>query len=206
MPSEKIRLLIVDDHAVVLEGLQAMLSLDPKIETIRTASCLSEVEELCPSFQPHVVLLDVRIPNMDGFGILQRILLAWPEIRVLMLSSSASAAEVKLARQYKAAGYLSKSTDRKTLLKAIFAVHAGETCFLATSVNDFAEIPALSARELEVLRQLGRGLGNEELGRVLGVSAETVKSHLKAVFSKLDVSGRAEAVTRGYELGILSVQ
>ncbi|MEI6712185.1 MAG: response regulator transcription factor [Verrucomicrobiota bacterium] len=206
MPLPKIRLLIVDDHAVVREGLQAMLSIDPNIEAIETAASVADVKKLCPTFAPHIMLLDVRMPHSDGFTVLQGVQKHWPDIRIIMLSASATPAEVKLARQHGASGYLSKSSPRATLLEAIFAVNAGETRFQTDKNAESSETPSLSARELEVLRHLGRGLSNEDLGRALGVSAETVKSHLKAVFAKLDVAGRAEAVTRGYELGILSVQ
>jgi len=200
---EEICLLIVDDHAVVREGLQAMLAPDPGIGQIVIAASGAEAEKVCATLQPRVVLLDVRMPGFDGFAALENILRCWPQTRVLMLSSSANAAEVKLARQHGAAGYLSKSADRATLLRAIHAVAAGGTCFAPEPAATSSVV--LSARELEVLQHLGRGLGNDDLGRALGVSGETIKSHLKAVFTKLGVAGRAEAVTRGYELGLLLV-
>lgn len=203
--SEKIRLLIVDDHAVVREGLQAMLAPAPGIDRIATASCGADAEMACAARAPHVILLDVRMPGSDGFHALEAILRRWPQIRIIMLSASATTSEVKLARQHGAAGYLSKSADRVTLLRAIQTVADGGTCFQADPAPAATAGPVLSARELEVLQHLGRGLGNDELGRVLGVSGETIKSHLKAIFGKLGVAARAEAVTRGYELGLLSV-
>ena len=124
-------------------------------------------------------------------------------IRVLMFSSSATSAEVALARQHGASGYLEKSVDRATLLAAITKVAAGGSCFRSTS-NPHHSNPDLSPRELEVLSHLGRGLGNDELGLALGVSGQTIKSHLKAIFQKLGASCRAEAVSRGYELGLLN--
>jgi len=180
--------------------------LTPISRSIQTASCVADVKAICPVFLPHVILLDVRMPQSDGFTVLQRIIKHWPDIRVIMLSASATPAEIKLARQHGASGYLSKSSDRKTLLESVFCVASGGTCFHADARPSSKDIPTLSARELEVLRHLGRGLSNEDLGRVLGVSAKTAKSHLKAIFLKLEVAGRAEAVTRSYELGILSVQ
>lgn len=204
--SNQLRLLIVDDHAVVREGLQAMLGPDPNISNISVASCGAEAEQACTADRPHVILLDIRMPGSDGFFVLRSILGRWPETRIIMLSSSATTAEVKLARQYGAAGYLKKSTGRAELLESIHLVAAGGTCFQAEDdVMVSRESPVLSARELEVLQHLGRGLGNEGLGRVLGVSSETVKSHLKSIFIKLGVTSRTEAVTRAYELGLLSV-
>nr|MBA3938374.1 response regulator transcription factor [Planctomycetota bacterium] len=148
------------------------------------------------------VLLDLRMPGGDGFAALERILPRWPALRILVLSASATVAEVALARRHGAAGYLSKSADRATLLRAIHAVAAGGACF--PPEPDRGTDAGLSARELEVLHHLGRGLSNDDLGRALGVSGETIKSHLKAVFSKLGVAGRAEAVARAYDLGLLS--
>jgi DNA-binding NarL/FixJ family response regulator len=202
---EPLRLLIVDDHPVVSEGLRAMLSSDPRIGTIQTAASLHEAAESCAQSPPHVVLLDVRIPGHDGFTILPTLLARWPQIRILMLSSSATPSEIKLARQHGASGYLGKSTDRNTLLHAIFDVAKGKHCFQSDPAPASRDLPALSARELEVLRHLGRGLSTEDLGRALGVSSETIKSHLKSLYAKLDVTGRAEAVTRGFELGLLSI-
>ena len=207
MSSEtKLRLLIVDDHAVVREGLEAMLRRDPHFEKIATASTGTEAVTITETFQPHVVLLDVRIPGNDGFNILETLLRRWPQVRVLLLSASASSAEVKLARRLGAAGYLPKTSDRRTLVQGICEVAAGGECFAAVEESSAPGRSALSARELEVIRHLGRGLSNYDLGRVLGVSEHTIKSHLKAIFGKLGVADRAEAVARAYELGLVSVE
>ncbi len=198
-----LRLLIIDDHAVVREGLEAMLGIDPCFEAIATAGSTEEALPYCEDFRPHVILLDLKMPGSDGFNALEIIRQRWPEIRVIILSASATAAEVKLARRNGAAGYLGKSSDRATLLKAIRSAAAGGTVFPIDPVPAPSEGPSLSARELEVLRHLGRGLSSQDLGRALGISAETVKSHIKAIFHKLGVADRAEAVVRAYELGLL---
>ncbi|MEI6712308.1 MAG: response regulator transcription factor [Verrucomicrobiota bacterium] len=203
---EKIRLLIIDDHPVVREGLEAMFARSPEVDQIQTASCVAEVEAICPIFQPHIALLDIRMPEIDGFMILQGMQKRWPHIKILILSSSATHAEVKLARLHGASGYLSKSTPRKVLFEALHSIHVGGTCFQAETPQPSSNIPSLSSRELEVLRHLGRGLSNKDLGVAMGVSAETIKGHLKAIFTKIGASTRAEAVTRGYELGLLSNQ
>jgi DNA-binding NarL/FixJ family response regulator len=207
MTSDKsLRLLIIDDHAVVREGLEAMLGVDPGFERIATASSTEEALPVCASLRPHVVLLDLRMPGSDGFNALEIIHQRWPEIRVLILSASATAAEVSLARRNGASGYLSKSADRATLLEAIRKVAAGGLVFSQEIKSPQSESPALSARELEVLRHLGRGLSNQELGRVLGISPETVKSHIKAIFHKFGAADRAEAIARAYEFGLLSAE
>ena len=198
-----LRLLIIDDHAVVREGLEAMLGIDPCFEAIATAGSTEEALPYCEEFRPHVILLDLKMPGSDGFNALEIIRERWPDIRVIILSASATAAEVKLARRNGAAGYLGKSSDRATLLKAIRSAAAGGTVFPVDAGPAPSGGPALSARELEVLRHLGRGLSSQDLGRALGISGETVKSHIKAIFQKLGVADRAEAVARAYELGLI---
>lgn len=201
----KLVLMIVDDHAVVREGLEAMLGSDPGIGRITTASSVADAIQACVTARPDVMLLDQRMPGSDGFSGLDLILPRWPGIRILMLSASASAAEVALASRHGAAGYLSKTADRATLLSAIRTIAAGGTCFQSDQTAP-GDAPGLSARELEVLHHLGRGLSNEDLGQALGVSGETIKSHTKAIFAKLHVAGRAEAVARAYELGLMARQ
>lgn len=203
--SPSIRLLIIDDHAVVREGLEAMLGVDPCFAEIATAASTEEGVQACRDFHPDVILLDLRMPECDGFSALEIIHRQWPSIRILVLSAGATAAEVKLVKRNGASGYLSKSVDRASLLAAIRTVAAGEMIFPRDPVPKAGDAPQLSARELEVLRHLGRGLSSQELGVVLGISPETVKSHIKAIFQKLTVTDRAEAVSRAYELGLLGV-
>lgn len=201
-----LRLLIIDDHAVVREGLEAMLGVDPAFEDIATAASTEEALPLCEEFHPDVILLDLRMPESDGFNALEIIHERWPSIRVLVLSAGATAAEVKLAMRNGASGYLSKSADRATLTAAIHAVARGETVFAKEPAASTLDRSHVSARELEVLRHLGRGLSTQELGTALGISPETVKSHIKAIFQKLNVTDRAEAISRAYELGLLGME
>lgn len=202
---QSIRLLIIDDHAVVREGLEAMLGVDPCFAEIATAASTDEGVQCCAAFHPDVILLDLRMPECDGFSALEIIHRRWPEIRILVLSAGATAAEVKLVKRHGASGYLSKSADRATLLDAIHLVASGGHVFPREPAPKAGDPPPLSPRELEVLRHLGRGLSSHELGIVLGISSETVKSHIKAIFQKLSVTDRAEAVSRAYELGLLAV-
>lgn len=205
-PEPTLRLLIVDDHAVVRDGLEAMLRVALAPVQIATASNGTQALQLCASFRPQIILLDVRMPGGDGFGTLESVQKSWPEIRTLLLSASATSAEVKLARRMGAAGYLSKSAEGSEVVQAIQRIVGGGTWFAAEPAPPEATQHGLSARELDVLRHLGRGLTNQELGRVLGISETTVKAHLRAVFAKLGVADRAEAVARAYQLGLLSVE
>jgi DNA-binding NarL/FixJ family response regulator len=203
MPRTGIRLLIVDDHAVVREGLEAMLVSDPGIVRITTAANGAEAIRSCLNEIPDVVLLDLRMPGGDGLSVLDTMRARWPQVRVLLLSANASTTEVLRARHAGAAGHLSKSSDRAALLSAIRLVAGGGTTF-ADDGTRVVDDHGLSARELEVLSHLGRGLSNDDLGRVLGVSPETIKSHLKSIFAKLGVTGRTEAVARAFELGLVT--
>jgi two-component system NarL family response regulator len=202
---DALKLLIVDDHAVVREGLDAMLGVDPLFESIATAASAEEALKVCDGFSPDVILLDLRMPQCDGFDALGIFLRHWPEAKVIILSASATAAEIQLARRSGAKGYLCKSASRAALLDTIRVVAEGNTVFPSSPARP-AQPHDLSVRELEVLRQFGLGLSNQQLGIALGISSETVKSHAKSIFQKLGVSNRTEALARGYELGIIGDQ
>lgn len=200
---EIFRLLIVDDHSVVRGGLEAMLSVVPGIDLIRTATDGAEALTLCASFDPHIVLLDLRMPGMDGHSTLEAIVREWPHIRVIILTGNDTPAEAKLARRQGAAGFLSKSADPDTLLRVIENVTAGTTWFPDLRDREPAEDHGISGRELEVLRHLTRGLTNDEIGCALGVTGQTIKGHLKSIYLKLEAATRAEAVNRAHELRLV---
>jgi len=202
-PTPKLNLLIVDDHSIVLAGLKALLCTDAGIDRVETASSSKEAIRLCGEFHPDVVLMDLRMPGEDGFSVMGSILERWPELRIIVLSGTASKADTLLARRIGAVGYLDKSVKRKVLVQTIQTVASGGTAFY--NLPDLEEgVPALTGRELEVLLHLVRGLTNDDLGRVLGVGTETIKSHLRTIFVKLEVASRAEAVARAYELDLVS--
>jgi len=200
------RLLIVDDHAVVSAGIEAMLRAEEGFARIATASSAAEAMEVCAELEPNVVLLDVRMPGVDGFSTLELLLERWPHLKIILLSMSATPPEVKLGKRLGAAGYLPKTTNRATLIAMINKVADGGTCFSMEATPENSPQAELTSRELEVVRHLGRGLSNHDIGRSLGISEHTIKSHLKAIFVKLEVSDRAEAVARAYEMGMMSVE
>lgn len=196
-----LRILVVDDHPVVCGGLEAMLS---SLARVAIATDGQEALRLCASFEPHLVLLDLRMPGLDGYATLALILQRWPHIRVIMLTGTEHAAEAVLARQAGAAGFVRKFDSPSNLLGAIRKVAAGGIHFPSPGSRK-PEQPAevLTTRELEVLRHLARGLTNEEIGQAIGAAAQTVKGHLKHLFPKLHAANRAEAVTRAHELRLL---
>lgn len=203
LPLQTIRLLIVDDHAVVRGGLEAMLSLDPGIGSILTATSGPEALDLCLSFDPQVVVLDLRMPGMDGHSVLESVTHQWPHIRVIVFTGNDSPAAVKLAKRQGAAGFLSKSANPSILPRIIGKIVAGGCHFPEVDAPSYTDDCGLSARELEVLQHLARGLTNDEIGRVLCISGQTVKGHLKNMFPKLQAANRAEAATRAHELNLV---
>lgn len=200
-----IHILLVDDHSLVRDGVEAILQLEKDFQHIAHAASCAEALAAVRDTAPDIVLLDRRMPEGDGFDLLAELRKIAPQTRVIMMTASATPREVAHARSLGAAGHLPKSVRRATLIGAIRAVLAGGTCFESQAPNPGTVGPALSPREIEVLENLRRGLSNQDISRILGISEYTVKAHLKAIFVKLDAASRSEAVTRGFELGILSL-
>jgi DNA-binding NarL/FixJ family response regulator len=198
-------ILLVDDHALVRDGMEAILRLEPDFRHIAHAATGAEALAAVRANPPDIVLLDRRMPESDGFDLLAELRKIVPQTRVIMMTASATPREVAHARSLGAAGHLPKSVHCATLIKAIRTVLAGGTCFEAQSLPRGASDPALSPRELDVLENLRRALSNQEISQVLGISENTVRTHVKAIFAKLGAANRSEAVTRGLELGILSL-
>lgn len=198
-----LRILIVDDHAVVRGGLEGLLAVAPGIGSVASAADGGEALRVAAAFDPHIILLDLRMPGMDGHSALQSLSQKQPQARVIILTGNDSAADVRLARQHGAAGFLSKVADPSMLLDAIAKVAAGGTHFPPAGGCAGLDSTQLSARELEVLQHLVRGITNDEIGLALGVSGQTIKGHLKHLFPKLGAATRAEAVARAYALGLV---
>jgi DNA-binding NarL/FixJ family response regulator len=213
--SGPVRVLVADDHPVVRAGLRALLSAEPGLTVVAEAGSGEEAVVTARQQQPDVVLMDLRMPGAGGLAAIRQLSADLPRIRVLVLTTYDSDADILPAVEAGAAGYLLKDTPRDALVGAIFAAARGETV-LAPSVagrlvhrlrSAPGEAPVsretLSARETEVLALAGRGLTNAQIGRELFVSEATVKTHLLRAYAKLGVSGRTAAVTRAMELGVL---
>ena len=204
--SAPIRILGVDDHLVVRMGLVAVLERAPDIRVIGQAEDGAEALELYRQHRPDVTLMDLRLPDADGAEVTAKLRAEFPDARVLVLSTFDTEEDIHRAMQAGASGYLLKKADRAELLAAIRAVHAGKKHLPA----ELAELLALrestaapTPRQLEVLRLLARGLSNADIARVLGISRDAVKAHLKSLFARLEVSDRTEAVTVAVQRGIL---
>jgi DNA-binding NarL/FixJ family response regulator len=204
-----IRVLLVDDHPVVRQGLHAMLDAEADLTVVGEASSGAEAVEFVANDPPDVVLMDLRMPGMDGATATARIVASGSRSRVVVLTTYETDTDILRAVEAGAAGYLLKDSPLAELVSAIRGAARGETVLAPSVVGKLVgrvrtpARPALSAREIEVLRLVGRGLSNAEIGRELFIGEATVKTHLLRAFGKLGVSDRTAAVTTAMELGVL---
>jgi DNA-binding NarL/FixJ family response regulator len=204
----RIRLLLVDDHSVVRMGLAAILGLEPDLELVGEAEDGAQAIAQYRLKPVDVVLMDVRMPGMDGVTALQRMRNEWPDIRILMLTTSELDEDLQQVIDSGAAGYLLKSAARGEIIAAIRAVHAGQrylSAGMAQRLAHLEKLKHLTQREVEVLDGMRRGLSNRDISLVLHISEHTVKAHVKAILGKLESADRAEAVARGFETGLLRI-
>ena len=207
--SSPISVLIVDDHPVVRAGLGDMLSGEPDILVVGEAGDGSEALREIEILRPAVVLMDLRMPGMDGVEAIARISTDFPETNVLVLTTYDSDADILRAIEAGATGYLLKDTPRNELYEAVRATAKGRSVLapvVTTRLMKKMREPAnekLSERETEVLAFVARGLSNREIARGLHISEATVKTHLIHTFAKLGVNDRTAAVTVALERGII---
>jgi len=206
-----LRLLVVDDHPVVRTGLVAMLSEHEDFDVVAEAADGAEAVAMAARHSPDVVLMDLRMPGMDGAEATARLRGSGEGPAVLVLTTYDTDADIVRAVEAGATGYLLKDAPRDTLADAIRRAARGETVLappvvarLATRLRTPAA-PALSERERQVLREVARGLSNAEVGRELHIGEATVKTHLLRAFEKLGVSDRTAAVTAAYKAGLIEL-
>jgi DNA-binding NarL/FixJ family response regulator len=201
--------LLVDDHPVVREGLRGMIDAEPDLTVVGEAGSGAEAIALAQSLRPDVILMDLRMPDVDGVTATERIVAALPRTRIVVVTTYESDTDILRAVEAGAAGYLLKDATRAELADAVRDAARGKTV-LAPTVADrlvrFVRQPtsvSLSAREVEVLGQVAKGQTNADIGRQLHISEATVKTHLLRAFQKLGVSDRTAAVTTAMSLGLL---
>jgi NarL family two-component system response regulator YdfI len=220
--NQTIRVLIVDDHLVVREGLRLILETGEGIELVGDAADGASAIRMVSEVQPDVVLMDLRMPGMDGIEAIERIRSEWPRIAIVILTTYNEDGLMIRGLRAGACGYLLKDTDRETLFNAIHTVARGETFLppaimtrlLSHTVYDEARSLStnsrsgseLSEREREVLSRVALGERSKEIAIHLGISERTVKAHLASIYTKLDVDSRASAVAVAIERGILPQQ
>jgi DNA-binding NarL/FixJ family response regulator len=209
---DKIRLMIVDDHPVVREGLAGMLASQADFDVVAEASDGAQATTLDAQIQPDVILMDLRMPGTDGVSAIEAIKAQRAAANILVLTTYDSDADIVRAIEAGATGYLLKDTPREELYRAIRAAARGESVLapavaarLMTRMRAPAE-ESLSAREIEVLQLVAKGNSNRDIGKALHISTATVKTHLIHIFDKLGVKDRTSAVTVALEKGILSLE
>lgn len=199
--------MIVDDHPMLREGVDAVIGAQPDMELVGEASSAEEGVELFTQLSPDVTLMDIQMPGMDGVEAIEHIRARAPDARILVLTTYAGDVQALRALRAGAAGYLLKSSLRRELIDAIREVHGGRRAVAPTVAQEIAlhaGAETLSDREIMILRHVANGQANKAIAQALSISEDTVKSHLKNVYAKLGVDDRAHAVTVARQRGILA--
>ena len=216
---EKIKLLIVDDHALFREGIRALLLAVPDIVCVGEAATGMEAVERVTAVQPDVVLMDINMPDLNGVEATRRILQANPNVGIIMVTMLEDDASVFAAMRAGARGYVLKGSHHSEMLQAIRAVAQGQALFgtavasrimrffqsgsqLASQTASPEPFPDLTDRETEVLELIAQGKNNSEIADRLVISPKTVRNHITSIFSKLQVADRAEAIIRARQEGL----
>jgi len=204
-----IRILAVDDHAVVRDGIARLLGTQADMELVAEACDGQEAVEQFRNHRPDVTLMDLQMPKMCGIDAINAIRSEFPEAHIVVLTTYAGDVQVKRALQAGAQGYLLKGLLRKELLETIRAVHAGHkrlTSEVAAEIAEHAMDSALTPREISVLKLIAGGNANKEIAAQLHISEESAKGYVKNILAKLDANDRTHAVTIGLKRGIIDLQ
>lgn len=207
-PNYRIKVLIVDDHPVVRAGLTSMLGTQSNLEVVGSSSSGEEAMEMVRQRSPDVLLLDLRMPGMNGVDTLQTLARAGSSARSIVLTSFETDEDIYRAFQAGAQGYLLKDTSLRKMVEAITTVHAGKRYVpnhIASRLAERMMRTDLTARELEILKLLAKGPTNKEIAQALGISDNTVRNHVNSIIEKLEVSDRTEAATTAIQRGLISV-
>jgi two-component system NarL family response regulator len=207
--AERIRIVVADDHSIVREGLSAILGRQADMEVVGEAGTGSEAVDLVRALEPDVVLMDLRMPDMNGVEAIACIHKEQPDCGIVVLTVYDGDQEIVRALQAGARAYLLKDTFREDLLEAVRAVHAGQRRIppeVARRLAEYVANPGLTARELDVLRLMARGRTNQEIGRSLFITESTVKGHVNSILGKLAVRDRTQAVTTALRRGIVTLE
>jgi DNA-binding NarL/FixJ family response regulator len=203
-----IRILSVDDHPLLREGIAALIGIQSDMQLIGEASNGREALEQFRTHRPDVTLMDLQMPEMSGIDAISAIRGEFPDARIIVLTTHAGDFQISRALKAGARGYLLKDMLRQELLETIRAVHAGQkrlSSEAAAEIAEHATDDVLTPREIDVLRLIAKGNANKEIAGQLSLNEETVKGHVKNILAKLGVHDRTHAVTIGLKRGIIAL-
>jgi DNA-binding NarL/FixJ family response regulator len=206
--SNPIRVLVVEDHQIVRQGLVALLSVVEGVEVIGQAADGFEAVKEFEARRPDVTLIDLRLPRMGGVDVIQRLRASYSSARFIVLTTYDGDEDIYRALQAGASGYLLKGMTVDVLISTIRAVHAGKSCIPPVIAQKLAErmsTEQLTQREQDVLEQIVRGKSNKQIGAALDISEATVKTHINNLLGKLGVEDRTQAATAAIQRGLVQL-
>ena len=209
MTKESIRVLVVEDHHVVRQGLVALLNVVDGLEVVGEAADGVEAIAQFRKHQPDITLMDLRLPRMSGVDVIERIRMETPQARVIVLTTYDGDEDIYRALQAGARAYLLKGMTSEELIATIRTVHAGKSHIPAAVAARLAErmgTEELTPREFDVLEQIVHGKSNKEIGTELEISEATVKTHINSLLSKLGVTDRTQAATAAIQRGLVTLE
>ena len=206
--TQRIRVLTVDDHPMIRDGIAAAVGAQPDMQIVGEAGNGREALEQYRALRPDVTLLDLNMPDVNGVDAINAIRTEFPDARIVVLTTYTGDVLALRALKAGALGYLLKSSLRKELLGAIRDVHRGRRHIpaeVALAIAEHVGAEDLSEREIDVIRRVATGLSNKEIGAHLSISEQTVKTYMKSILSKLDANDRSHAITIALERGFIDL-
>lgn len=205
-PAKTIEVMIVDDHPVVRFGLQSMLNSQSQIAVVGTAESAKDAIQQIPTLQPDIVLMDLRMPEIEGAFAISEVIRVCPDVKIVVLTNYESDEDIIGAMKAGALGYLLKNTPQEEIVFAIEQVYENKRYVpphIADRIVEALGRETLSLRELEILGLVAAGMTNKEIAQRLCISDKTVRNHIASCFLKLDANDRTEAVTKAIKRGII---